>query len=200
MIINIISWSVAVIAIGLTIYYGKNVSRLQKAKKTLTWHDLEVVSDSLTSSLKRDDFMPEVILVPGLRGGIIAELLLNRLDRSIPVLTGVSYRDFSRTKRLNIDGYEKFEISDDWDILIPKAVFNFKEKRILIVDDFCLTGEFFQKLRQYLLNNGFHKDKIRGFYAVITNVTKSAGRVPDYYSFITEDDYFYFPWGKAGIV
>ena len=70
-------------------------------------------------------------------------------------------------------------------------------EKILIVDDFCLTGEFYEKLISFLVGEGFKRDKIKIFCAVITQVTKSADRAPEYYHLVTDDDNFYFPWGKA---
>lgn len=199
MILNIVFGFISILGVIATVYYGKKFYTLEKAKKTLTWHDLQVISDSISFSLKKDKFIPDLILCPGTRGGILAELLLNKFDRNIPVFVGISHRDFDKKKSLDLRNYQVFNISDDWDIFIPDSVFDFKEKNILIVDDFCLTGEFFLKLKRYLSDNGFHAERIRIFCSVITKVTKSAERAPDYYSLITDDDYFYFPWGKANM-
>lgn len=199
MILNIVFGIISIIGTVLTVFYGLKVSKLEKAKRTLTWHDLQMISDSTALSLKKDNFLPEVILCPGLRGGILAELFLNKFERNIPVFIGISHRDFSKINKLNIAGYKRFIIADDWDILIPDVIFTFKNKKILIIDDFCLTGTFFQNLRQHLIDNGFNNEKIKIFSSVITKVTKVAGRAPEYYAIVTDDDYIYFPWGKANM-
>ena len=199
MILNIVLSVATFVGVVLTVYYGTKSAKLERAKTTLYWHDVETICDSVSVSLKRDSFKPEVILAPGLPGGILSELLVSRFDSDIPIFTGISYRYFGQTAKLSIDNYQTFNIRSDWDILIPESVLSFKDKRILIVDDFWLTGEFFPNLKRYLTTNGFDETKVKVFCAVITSVTKSSGRMPDYYSLVTDRDSFYFPWGEASI-
>lgn len=198
-IFTIVLGIMTAIGVFLTIYFGVKFNRLQKKNRTLSWNDIQIYADSISLCLKQDRFVPQVILAPGIRGAIIAEISLNKFERNIPVFIGISYRDFTQECKLTINNYETFTITKDWDILIPKAIFGFTDKKILVVDDFCLTGEFFQKLRSFLTSNGFDEEKIRIYSCIITAVTKSAERAPEYYSRIVEDDYIYFPWGKANM-
>jgi hypoxanthine phosphoribosyltransferase len=138
-----------------------------------------------------------VILAPGPRGAIIAELIVQRFNRNIPALIGISYMEFTLKSMPSITNYFPFPISKGWQIYIPKTVLDYKDRRILVVDDFCLTGEFFEVLRTFLMDQGFIAGNVKVFCAVITEVTKSANRAPEYYHMVTGDDNFYFPWGKA---
>ena len=100
MILNIVLGVVSLFGVIFTVYYGRKAALLEKSKKSLTWSDLQVVLDSIAFSLKKDKYIPEVILCPGLRGGILAELLINKFERNIPIFVGISYRDFSKSKNI----------------------------------------------------------------------------------------------------
>lgn len=121
------------------------------------------------------------------------------LGKAVPKIqiVGISLIKDERDVNANIEGYIKLNVSDDWNIFIPKAILSFKDKNILTVDDFCLAGEFHVRLKNELINLGIPKERIRVSYAVITSVTKSSNRAPDYYWREITDDNFYFPWGKA---
>lgn len=127
----------------------------------------------------------------------MAELILNKFNRNMPAIIGISYMEFGEKEMPRIKDYYEFNVGKGWNIYIPNAINEFKDKKILIVDDFCLTGEFYEKLISFLVGEGFKRDKIKIFCAVITQVTKSADRAPEYYHLVTDDDNFYFPWGKA---
>lgn len=199
-VITIIFGIISVLGVGFTIFYGLKAEKLKKGKKTLTWNELQVIVDSICFKMKKDKFTPDIILAPGLRGGIISELIINKFDRNIPVFVGISYRDFEENRAtLKVSNYDYFFINNDWDILVPNSIFDFKDKKILFVDDFCLTGEFFVAVRKYLIDNGFTPQNIKFFCSVITRVTISSNRAPEYYSVVTDDDYYYFPWGKANM-
>jgi len=141
--------------------------------------------------------LPDLILAPGSRGAILAELILNKFNRNIPAVTGISFMEFTAKPMPLIRDYFVFSIAKGWNIYIPSAINEFKDGKVLIVDDFCLTGEFFQGLRAFLVSQGFRAENVRVFCAVITKVTQAADRAPEYYHVVTDDDNFYFPWGKA---
>jgi hypoxanthine phosphoribosyltransferase len=195
--INVISSIVSVIGVVLTIYFGFKALRLEREKNNLSWPQLQLIADATCFKLKRDDFVPDLIIAPGLRGAILAELIVNKFNRNILAITGISFMEFTKKPMPIINGYIAFPIGKCWNIYIPSAINEFKNGKILIVDDFCLTGEFFQVLRTYLVGLGFNNDNIKVFCPVITKVTKVAGRSPEYYNVVTDDDNFYFPWGKA---
>ena len=199
MILTIIFGLTSVVGLVLTIYYGKKANKLQKLQRSVSWAELQHISDDISLKIKKDSFIPDLILCPGTRGAILAELLMNKFERKIPIFVGVSYRYIHFSKKLILPSHVTFNVKDDWDILIPKNIFEFKNKKILVVDDFCLAGLFFQKLRKFLVDNGVQAKNIKVYCCTITNVTINSGRAPEYYSIITDDDNFYFPWGKANL-
>lgn len=196
-VFGVVSLCGALVGVALTIYYGKKAARLELEKKSLTWPQLQLIADATCFNLKKDGFVPDLILAPGSRGAILSELLVNKFNRNIPAVTGISLMEFSQKPMPVIKDYFEFSVGEGWNIYIPNAISEFKNGRVLIVDDFCLTGEFFQNLRSFLIRQGFRAKNVRVFCAVITKVTKAAGRAPEYYHLVTDDDNFYFPWGKA---
>jgi len=199
LLVGLVGVVVGLISIGIAVYYGKKSNKFQKLQRSISWTELQHISDSIFLKLKKDKFVPDLILCPGTRGAILAELLLTKFERKIPIFIGISYRDFHMKNELKLSSYKTFKIEKRWDILIPTNIFDFKEKKVLIVDDFCMAGIFFEELRHFLVNNGFQKDNVKVYCCTITNVTKNSERVPEYYSITTEDDNFYFPWGKANL-
>jgi len=199
LLVGLIGAGIGLVGVIIAIYYGRKADKLQKLQRSISWAELQHMSDSISLKLKKDKFIPDLILCPGTRGSILAELLMNKFERNIPIFVGISYRDFHRKKELKLSSYVTFNIREDWDVLIPNDIFDFKNKKILIVDDFCNTGTFFKKLREFLVSNGFKKNNIKVYCCTITNVTKNSERVPEYYSITTEDENFYFPWGQANL-
>lgn len=196
-LLSLVFGVVSLVSVLFTIHYGRKAARLERDKKSLTWPQLQLLADAMCFKLKRDGFIPDLILAPGSRGAILAELMLNKFSRNIPAVVGISFMEFSKKPMPSIQGYSAFPIGKGWNIYIPDAISEFRNGKVLIVDDFCLTGVFFQEVRAFLLKLGFDEKKIRVFCAVITKVTQAAHRAPEYYHVVTDDDYFYFPWGKA---
>lgn len=194
---NIAFGTISAVGVVLTIYFGIKSSVLERQKKTLTWPQLQLIADATCFNLKKDGFIPDLILAPGSRGAILAELILNKFNRNIPAIVGISFMEFTTRVMPSIKDYFAFNIGKGWNIYIPNALNEFKDKKVLIVDDFCLTGEFFESLKAFMVKQGFKTENIKVFCAVITQVTKAVDRAPDYYHLITDDDNFYFPWGKA---
>lgn len=197
-IFNIICGVITIISFAVTIFFGMKSSKLEKALRKMEWSDVLSAVDLLWFQLRKDNYIPDVILSPGLRGCFFAELLVNKMGHDIPVLVGSSIiEDKKNVDELN--GYTKIPVREDWNIFIPDIVFRLQNAKILIVDDFTLSGQFPVDLKKQLFCNGIRKENVKSFYAVITTVTKSKGSIPDYYWKEVSDDNFYFPWGKANM-
>jgi hypoxanthine phosphoribosyltransferase len=197
LLLTIISTFVTVVSIITSIYYYKKSNKLEKEKLKLEWNEIRTVVDDLTENLKKTGFKPDIILAPGLRGAIISEILIENFNREIPVFVGVSHIHNPSNNKLDIETFKKIKVRNHWNIYIPEVVFTHSNNKILIVDDFCLTGSFFNDLKEQLIENGFNQSNIKIFCSVITNVTKLSDSCPDFYWKIVPDDNFYFPWGRA---
>jgi hypoxanthine phosphoribosyltransferase len=179
----------------LTIYYGRKASQLELARKKLDWADLQSCANDLGVEIKRS-FIPDVIFTPGLRGGTFANLLLDEFNNEVPVFVGMtSWKD--NPSPISTCGSFLLIETNKWYVHIPECILNYKDKNLLIVDDFAMSGDFLEKIRGLLVSNGFEESKIKTACVVTTKVALHSHKAPNFYWMQTPDDNFYFPWGRA---
>ena len=215
----LVTFSVLIAAIGIffTIYFGlKNKelekerskleeerSKREKERKTLTWQDSETASIDLSKEIKRD-FTPDIIFTPDIRGGTIANMIKTYLcdeSSTIPVMVGMLvWRDAPDSKSSVPNYFEPFyHICETrkWHAYVPKEISHHKDKKILIIDDFVLTGELGSKLKETLIGEGFKKDSIKFAGVIATESAIEGEKPPDYYWKRINHTVFYFPWGEG---
>lgn len=187
--------TITVVSLLLTVYYGRRTAALERARRKLEWADLQVAAAELADRL-RDEFQPDFIFAPSLRGATFANLLIDQLNRDVPVLVGVtSWKAGSRPLAI-CGGYVALETSK-WFIHVPQCLFEYRDSNILVVDDFVMSGDFLQRLRDAFVHDGLTLDRVKTLAIVTTRVAIRAHKAPDYHWMDTADDSFYFPWGKA---
>ena len=193
-IITIISILVTIVSIIVSIYFSVKANKFEKKLKVMDWNEVNIAMNKLYKK-------PDVIVAPGARGAILAELLLDRLSHAIPIYTGISLIwgcNDSNNASIDFNGYKKISNICEWNIFIPNAVFEIpKDKKVLIVDDFTVAGEFPEKVRKLFIDEEFDKNNIKTMYLIITYAVELANRKPDYYYKIAESKEYYFPWGEA---
>lgn len=182
-----------ILGIALTTYFGIKSVRLERTKKSLDWADLQAAASDLGAEVRR--FHPEVIFSPGLRGATFANLLLDA-SGEVPVFVGVSTWKESAVGIKQIAGYVAIE-TKKWFVHVPEALFTVANQRLLVVDDFAMSGDFLEKLRELCISRGFKPESIKTLAIVTTKVAKDNHKAPDYCWMQTPDSSFYFPWGKA---
>jgi hypoxanthine phosphoribosyltransferase len=189
--------STTIIGIVLTVYYGRKSIELEKSKKKLEWSDLQSCANDLGSKLKqRKSFLPKIIFTPGLRGATFANLLLGELDHDVPIFVGISsWKDNPHAIR-QINGFIQIE-TKKWYVYIPESILDFTGQNLLILDDFAMSGDFLEKVRDLLISKGFESKNIKTMCIATTKVAVHNHKSPDYFWMETTDDNFYFPWGKA---
>ena len=87
-----------------------------------------------------------------------------------------------------------------WHVYMPniiKTTANKSNIKILIIDDFTMSGDFLFSLKKELNNLGYIPQNIRSCSIAVTSVAQNTNKAPDYYYKEVEDSNFYFPWGKA---
>lgn len=194
--LNIIFGLITLISLAFTIYYGQKSSKLEKNRKKLDWTDLQSCANDLGAKIKKDNFVPEIIFTPGLKGATFVNLLMNEFTTQVPVFVGISYWKESFSSEDLIDEHELVE-TNKWYVSVPKLMLKQKEKKILIVDDFVMSGDFTYNLVELLIKNGFEKEKIKTMSVVTTKVAIENHKKPTYFWLEISDSNFYFPWGKA---
>ena len=161
----IVGYLITIISILVTLKSMKKNKTLEKRLKTMTWEEIVIAINCLYKKMKKDGFEPDIIVAPGARGAILAELLLDKLSHDIPIYTGVSllWEETNMSDNFtNSNEYEKINIRDDWDIFIPEPTFGIKpDKKVLIIDDFTVAGIFPCELKKIFLQKGFTQNHVK---------------------------------------
>lgn len=194
-LLTIIFGIISIFGIVLTVYYGKRSIRLEQSRKKLEWSELQSGTNDLAAKLRRE-FYPEIILTPGLRGATIVNLIVSLFDINVPAFVGISLWKQNTGHISEIRDFFHIE-TKKWHVFIPNGVLEHKDKKLLIVDDFSMSGDFIDGLKERLIKKGFSEDNIKTLSMATTKVAISNHKAPDYYWIKTENDDFYFPWGKA---
>lgn len=214
-----LTWISIVLAAGFgiaTIYYGrkavksevareqlekvknelqKSKDELEKSRKKLDWTDLQSCANDMGLRLKKE-FVPELIFTPSLRGATFANLIVNEFDKNIPVIVGISSWKEDDDVLEQLPNHETIKTTK-WFVHVPGLITDFKDKKVLVVDDFVISGDFLLSIKKLLLRLGFQEDNIRTLSIVTTKVAEETFKAPDYYWYPINDTNFYFPWGKA---
>lgn len=180
---------------GVVLTIGSN--RKNKKLKTITWTDIQSATKYFWRKLQYQKFKPDFIVTPGQKGGIIAQLIRDFYENDIPIFSGF----------LNIKGREVVKDENyltlsttKWNVHLPISLKTFKQKnkiKLLIVDDFVMSGDFMHLLKEILLELGYLEQNIYSCAIVVTKVAMDANKGPNYHWKIVDDKDFYFPWGKA---
>lgn len=182
-------------AAGIVMTWNSN--RKLKALKTITWSDIQTATKYFWKTLNHNNFQPTIIVTPGQKGGIIAQMIDDFYEEDIPILTGF----------LEAKSNGQHEITDSlvisttkWYVHLPgflKTCENKEKVKILIVDDFVMTGDFLHKFKDSLLGLGYIEENICSCAIAVTGVALDAKKSSDYYWKIVDNKDFDFPWGKA---
>ena len=172
-------------------------NRKNKKLKTVTWSDIQSATKFFWRKLKYEKFEPTFIITPGQKGGIIAQLISDFYEEEIPIFSG-----FLETKdKAPVEDANYLTISTTkWHVHMPifLKTCNQKDKvKLLIVDDFVMSGDFLYKLKNTLLELGYLEHNIYSCAIAVTKVAIDANKGPNYHWKVVDDKDFYFPWGKA---
>lgn len=184
-----------VVGLVLTVYYARKAEELNLMRKRLEWADLQAAANDLGRRIKAE-FPPTAIIAPGLPGATFANLLSAEFDNQPPVFVG--------TRTWREDPHDPVESSGSflfttakWIVTIPMAVLRYRDGNILIVDDFVMSGDFLERLRERLVNEGVAADRVRAASVAVTRVALKNHKAPEYYWWLADSDDFFFPWGRA---
>lgn len=173
----------------------------KKKRHSIQWGDLEVAVKTMILQMKRE-FVPDILYAPTQKSGIIVELTLPYLQHYTPTFfgIGIAKRNFSYEnaypKILNAEVYFHFETTK-WHAYVPKSIMAYNDKKILIVDDFAMSGEYLEKLKKCLIDDaGFDFSKIKTLCLATTEVAINDKKAPDYSWKVSDSAVIYLPWGR----
>lgn len=196
---KMLSWVFGIVGLAgvlLTIHYGRKSARLEREKVTLTWTDLRIAVDDIAKEITNSSFVPDLIFALSGRGSIVAHLLSQELETEVPVLVGVTLWKESNAKPMDLPHHE-FITTSKWYLGVPAALFEKATQRLLIVDDFAMTGDALERIRNLLMSKGYPSDNLRTVTVVATEVAVRSKKGPNFFWRSTESTQFFFPWGRA---
>ena len=194
----LMNWVFGIFGVGGTLFSLITEWRRRKTErenKSLSWEELMAGTTDLFKDI-RSNFDPEVILTPNLRGGIIAHLIIDQFDRHIPAFVGQIFWKKSGGEVKPIPSHFKIA-TGKWELFIPEAIIEFKDSRLLIVDDFSMSGDTLANVKDELILRGFNPELIKTASLVTTKVAVDNNKSTDFRWRVNENNDFYFPWGKA---
>ena len=207
LIVGIIGFPLGAIGLILTVYYARKaeqteieLKRISGLRKRLDWSEIQMAASDLEKAVSAAGIIPTLIFSPGLSGATFANLFEKALEVRTTVYVGICYwkasdSNFSEPKDAD-QNYIRLETTK-WVVLVPRIAEWKENDQILILDDFVMSGDFLTSFRKALVESGIQDDRIHSAAIVTTHVAKQSKKGPDFSWFVSDDDNFYFPWGKA---
>ena len=172
-------------------------NRKNRKLKTVTWADIQSATKFFWRKLKHQKFKPDFIITPGQKGGIVAQLVKDFYEGEIPIFSG--FLEAKDQECIKDENYLTLSTTK-WHVHMPISLKTFEQKdkvRLLIVDDFVMSGDFLQLLKNTLVELGYLEQNIYSCAVAVTKVAMDANKGPSYHWKVVDDKDFYFPWGKA---
>jgi hypoxanthine phosphoribosyltransferase len=191
-ILNFASFTAGAI---VSIYFGLEARKLSKRRISFNWEELHTGSRDLARQVRRSRFIPDLIISISVRGATVAGIVTLEFNSSVPLLMCIQ-EDKSAPFRFRPGDHVVVE-SDKWRIHLPEALLAHNDKKLLIVDDFTMSGGTLAAVRQELEMRGWGSKNIRTATLVCTAQANDLGKGPDFYWWLAESHIFYFPWGVA---
>jgi hypoxanthine phosphoribosyltransferase len=138
--------------------------------------------------------MPDFILAISDRGAMVGHLVARELRRQIPIIT-VGYLD-EPNDHFVVPGFAALT-GTKTTAFLPEAVQNLHDRKVLLVDDFVMSGDGLRNVTTQLLKYGFEADRIRTGAVVATRLAIANRKGPNFFAREARDFDFYFPWGRA---
>lgn len=82
-------------------------------------------------------------------------------------------------------------------VFLPDRLHEQSDWRILLVDDFVMSGDGLSRVKDALLAQGFDPGRIRTGAVVATKLALANRKGPDFLARDARDFDFSFPWGRA---
>ena len=199
-IIELLSFLFGIVGTSVGVYSAVQ-QRIYRKKsrelKAVTWSDIQSATKTFWKKLHHEKFEPTFIITPGPKGGIIAQLISDFYEKEIPIYSGFIEK---RGKGQVEDDNDLTLTTTKWRVHMPIYLKTYEPKdkaKLLIVDDFVMSGDFLDNLKNMLVELGYLEQNIHSCAIAVTKVAMDANKAPDYHLKVVDDKDFDFPWGKA---
>jgi len=171
--------------------------RSRRRLKTIAWEDLQKAARHLASKIKNEDFIPDLIIAPGPRGGIVAELVAQQFTMPPHILVGTTVRAKDADSWRTPITFVEFP-SVKWSVFFPEQVTELcPGSKILLIDDYARTGESITLISDWLASCGNDNTNIKTATVAVSEIAIDNQRDPDHHWKRVDSSDFSFPWGAA---
>ncbi|MCI4066371.1 hypothetical protein MRQ36_28985 [Micromonospora sp. R77] len=183
-----------VIGFALAIWQTLRAEQLNRRQRDLQWPQFRGAVSDLARSIDRSDFIPEVIVALSDRGAMVAHLVVRELRKQLPIIT-VGYLG-SSADSVELPGYKALAGAKS-SVYLPDRLAELNHRRVLLVDDFVMSGDGLIRARSEMFSSGFTAERVRSASVVATRLSIVNKKGPDFYAREVRDFDFRFPWGRA---
>ncbi len=192
-ILSVIGGIASVLGIPSAIYF---IYKKIKNRKNISWN--KIMKKGITNLIKKvEKINPDYIVTFSGRGSIVCSLVIAELDNKYPVYMCLLKRRYNDSF-LNPQNWTSFDTSK-WIIFVPDEVLNYKDKKILIIDDLTNSGETIEKLTKHLVDHGISNKNLFSMALVANEEVLSRLHIPQEYWKKVETSEYNVPWGKTEI-
>lgn len=192
-IINIVGWISTILGLPSAIYF---ICTKIKYRKNISWK--KIMKEGIVDLIqKTEKINPDYIITFSGRGSIVCSLVVAELENKYPVYMCVLKKRYNKDF-LNPLNWTSFDTSK-WTIFVPDEVLNFKDKKILIVDDLTNSGETIEKLTEHLIESGISSQNLFSMALIANADVLSILHIPQEYWKKSKLEEYNVPWGRTEI-
>ena len=187
-IIALVGTLVAIVAFVYSAYVERRRRREQlHRQQRFEWTHIQQGVKQICTWLRADRFAPELIIAVEGGGVIVAALAAIEFGDTVPIYVANEPGGPLNGNRLKID-------VSGGQLSIPTELLEKKGVRVLICDDFAVSGATLDAIKTRIVSHGL-KAKTAALVGVET--IKRFSAEPDYVWFISDNSNVYMPWGHA---
>jgi len=186
-------WIVSIIGVLIAFYYGLKSQEQKKRLQTVDWSEIHAATAYLSRKIKIDG-VPTVFLATDARGGILSRLIEERYQSDSPILIGFCRLSSDPLSKEDVVGFQKIS-TPKWTYFIPKKILDYKNSRILLVDDATFTGQSLVSIKNWLIENGCKQ--ISTCTILASEISVKQEICADYFWSVTNQSEMTFPWGRV---
>ena len=89
-------------------------------------------------------------------------------------------------------------VTRKWAAYLPQELEQYKDKKILIIEDVVLSGDSLEKELDLVKRCGYKQENIRSAAVFVSTVAVHSNKAPDYYWRQLDDSVsYYYPWSRS---
>lgn len=191
--ITVLSILITAASIYVALWQYHRAKKLSLQAKSVTWEDFDHATTHLAGELDRLVSDSTVIYAPDNVGGYIADAIVKKLRRPVPIITGVKLRNTQQATFAS-GGYVLTETSK-WKLYIPRTLFDNKGRHVVVIHDLTMSGDYLVNLGRVFRDNGI--GQVTSVSLIVSEIAISTHKAPDLYWKTYTQGEFFFPWGRA---